>query len=118
MLNTAPAWKYDHVGDYLTVIKKGLARCKGGDRVRMDWAGEPLDLGGFRQEFIKALHRRISLKVEQPPKMRKLNQNHQAALRRDQGRIRDIVRIRLRVYQFETKEAKARYSHLLASHDD
>lgn len=39
-------------------------------------------------------------------------------LRRDSRRIRDIHRIRLRVYQFETPTAQRRFSHLLASRND
>jgi hypothetical protein len=48
---------------------------------------------------------------------RKWDADYQAALWRDSRRLRDIAQ-RIRVYQFETDEARSRFSHLLASRDD
>lgn len=40
------------------------------------------------------------------------------AMRRDQRNLHAIINNRLRVYQFETKEVRKRYGHLLARYDD
>lgn len=48
---------------------------------------------------------------------RKWKADYQIRLARDAGRLRDIAR-RIRVYQFESSEARSRFSHLLASPDD
>lgn len=49
---------------------------------------------------------------------RKLDGEYQTRLRRDAYRVRDIVRDRVRVYQFETPEIRRRYGHLLSRYDD
>ena len=45
-------------------------------------------------------------------------QDEYIKMTRDQGNLHSILRIRLRVYQFETKEVGKRYSHLLADRSD
>jgi len=45
------------------------------------------------------------------------HRNH-IGLVRDAQRLRDIAERRVRVYQFETRNARERFSHLLARHDD
>ena len=49
---------------------------------------------------------------------RKASREYQTMLYRDQRRVRDRVLNRVRVYQFETKEARKRFSHLLSSREE
>jgi hypothetical protein len=48
---------------------------------------------------------------------RKWDNDYQVRLWRDSRRLRDIAN-RIRVYQFETSEARNRFSHLLSRYDD
>ena len=48
---------------------------------------------------------------------RKWDNDYQVRLWRDSRRLQDIAK-RIRVYQFETEEARSRFSHLLSSYTD
>lgn len=48
---------------------------------------------------------------------RKWQQDYQIAAWRDSRRLRDLAQ-HIRVYQFETQEARERFGHRLSKHDD
>jgi hypothetical protein len=100
------------------------------------WAGTSDERAPeWQRDFRKALHRRINRKGSLPVVVnerlwnpclnalgyrqgwRKLDSDYQIALWRDSRRLHDIAK-RIRVYQFETVEARSRFSHLLANHGD
>jgi hypothetical protein len=49
---------------------------------------------------------------------RKQESDYQIAIARDCRRVHDKIRHRVRVYQFETAEIRARFGHLLSSRDE
>lgn len=63
---------------------------------------------------IKALHNRINHRGHLTPRGKKDSTDYYWSMKRDQHRLQDIYNIRLRVYQFETSEVRARFSHLLS----
>lgn len=114
-LSTVNGWHYQHVGEYLNWIRPRLAAIRAGEN--SDRAKEWL------REFCKALHTRINRKAMLPVETnargwRKLDRDYQISLWRDSRRVREIVTSRIRHYQFETVEARSRFSHLLASYAD
>lgn len=70
------------------------------------------------RQFTEGLHDRINLRGRIKAGGRKDSADYQTRLRRDQRAIRDRVTRRVRVYQLETAEARARFSHLLSSYGD
>jgi hypothetical protein len=68
--------------------------------------------------FAKCLNNKINSHLPSYGKGRKWDSDYQIRLWRDSRRVRDILTIRLRVYQFETVEARSRFGHLLARYDD
>ena len=114
---TAP-WRYAHVGDYLAAVRRAHAALDAGKRIRMWWGdfdGE--DRAGFRKEFVAALHRRITRKVEPDRRGRKDDDLYRMHARRDQQRLADIAR-RIRVYQFETDECRRRFGDRLSEREE
>ena len=107
-------YRYRYHRDILALYKRAFAALKAGCKVRLYWNGEPMDLAGWRAEFAKALHRRIS---GPQPLYRKLKPEWQTGMRRDRQRLQDIRR-RIRVYQFETPEMRKRFGHLLSTYED
>jgi len=69
------------------------------------------------REMRYALHARINRHIPSFGVGRKWTYDYQLHLLRDSRRLRDIAN-RIRVYQFESAEVCARFSHLLANHDD
>lgn len=113
------AWQYQHVHVMLAAYKRAFAALKAGGRVSMRRGEDPLDLTGFRQEFRRALDRRINLKASDgQPRGRRDCYAYDIAAWRDSRRIREILTRPIRHYQFETAEARARFGHLLARYDD
>jgi hypothetical protein len=108
----------EHGRAYLRWVKKILAALDAGQLVRINWSGEPMNREQWRAEFLKVLNKRINLKAGPEPHWRKLDPDYQTRLMRDSRRLQDIARWRCRVYQFETEEARSRYGHRLARHDD
>jgi hypothetical protein len=120
-------WDYKHVDGYLRWAKAAFAFAKAGGRVRLHRWDEPIGLDEFRREFRRALNKRINLKGGRDlrsvlnhngRRARKFDQDYETSFYRDQRRVRDIILTRLRVYQFETREVRARFGHLLASHEE
>lgn len=70
-----------------------------------------------RADFLQALHKRISAR-DPKPYTAKQSQDYEASARRDKHRIHERINHRVRVYQFETSEARRRFSHLLSSYQD
>lgn len=107
------AWRYRYVGTMLAAYRHAFATVRAGRSIRMDWACPGLDLAGFRRWFCDALDRRINLKVGDAPPWRKLGDDYQRALLRDQRRVREWFARRVIVRQFETDEARRRFGHIL-----
>lgn len=111
-------WTYQHAGPMVEAYRKAFAHLRSpGATIKMNWAATPIDMNGFRREFVEALHRRINLKQAPTPKWRKLSERSQVAMRRDKHRLEDMHR-RIRVYQFETDECRRRFGDRLARYDD
>lgn len=86
------------------------------DTVKLDW-NNICSAGEARRQFRNALQRRISGRAGASVQGRKCDPEYQLRLWRDSRRLRDIAH-RIRVYQFESDEARRRFSHLLSHHDD
>lgn len=79
-------------------------------------------------QFSSGLHDRINqaipysqrgfVRASPRPMGRREQPEYQAALHRDARRIQDILQKRIRVYQFETPEARSRFEYLLSHYDD
>lgn len=80
---------------------------------------QPITFDGrlFRQWFIKCLHEKINRRGQlyQPKKWS--DYQYQTAIRRDKQKLQDISK-RIRVYQFESKQCKERFAHLLSNYND
>ncbi len=114
-------FRYRYVSEMLAMYRKAFDHLKAdpANTVRLRWSDSPMGLAEFRAEFRRALDRRINSKAGlNAPRGRKDTPEYQAALFRDSRRVRDILTRRMRVYQFETDEARRRFAHLLASYDD
>lgn len=111
-------WRYRDTGAMLALYRRAFQVVDGGGTIQMHWNTAPLDANAFRREFRSALHRRINDKAAPPPRGRKHADLYQVELLRDRDRVVDIVRRRIRHYQFATPEVHARFAHLLSSRDD
>lgn len=73
------------------------------------------------REILAAMHGgladRINRHLPWYGRGRKWKSDYQIALWRDSRAVRDRVERRVRVYQFETIEARSRFSHLLAERE-
>lgn len=79
------------------------------------WGDQVATAGEVRASCMAALQNRINARGGVV--VREAREGD-AALARDAARVRDIRVRRVRVYQFETRAARARFSHLLARYDD
>lgn len=79
-----------------------------------DWARGTVTASEMLAEMRRALQRRINIRGGKPQD----NDPMPIELVRDSRRLDDILRRRVRVYQFESDECRARFSHLLARMDD
>jgi hypothetical protein len=102
---------------YVSSYKSAIIKAQQGIKIRMDWACVGLDEAGLRKAFVSALFNRIDTKAGVKRVGRKFDPMYQTGLMRDARALRDIKR-RIRVYQFETPEIRARFSHLLSSRND
>lgn len=114
------SWNYKYVGTMARAYRKAFDHLKADpeNTVVMRRYDKPMNLEEFRREFLKALDRRINLKGEVEPKGRKTDYDYEWRLRRDARAIFDRNTKRIRIYQFETEEARKRFSHLLSSYGD
>lgn len=88
-------------------------------------ANDPINEFGFyftRPEAKKKLHWLVQMAINRKAGIpdrrgRKDDPDYQIKLYRDQQRLKDIAR-NIRVYQFETREVKKRFSHLLSNYND
>jgi hypothetical protein len=95
-----PRWVgYRFAHEYLEYAKAGFS----GKGVRTWWGGDRLTEEQWRKEFVKALHNRISLRIE-PPRWRKLASGYLERLRSAlRGRNPNAAYLR----QFAAKGASA-----------
>ncbi len=103
---------------YLQLMQEAWAAVRHGGKVRLRWNEDHADLDGWRRKFMSALHRRITIKGGCWPTGRKADPLYETSLFRDAHRVRELLTTRIRHYQFETAEARSRFGHLLASHND
>lgn len=80
---------------------------------RFDWTWPTTTAGALRAEMRRALDRRINSRGGRDAD----NGAVDIGWARDAHRLDDIRR-RVRVYQFERAEVKARFGHLLSRYDD
>jgi hypothetical protein len=100
---------------YLAWVREVEAGIRAGRAVQTHWAARTYTtMAAWKADLLRAIHRRINDRAGGLPTGRKWGADYAAAARRDQGRIRDWVLRRVRVYQFETAEARRRYKHLLS----
>lgn len=78
------------------------------------WAGAVVSASEMRRKMVSALHRRINLRGGDAAACEPVP----IEWYRDARRLEDIKVRRVRVYQFERPEVRAKFGHLLASHDD
>lgn len=118
--------RYAFVTDYLKWVKENNRLTSGGGRVRISWSGEPLDHSAWRREFRRALNRRINTKGAEEGRGNPIARGRHAdwffgnadCFVRDQRRLDDILRRRVRHYQFESRAVRERFSHLLSRYDE
>lgn len=79
------------------------------------WGQQTIRAGEALHFVRQALHDRINARAEYLPREPR---ETTIALWRDSRRVLDILLRRVRVYQFETKTARSRFAHLLASRED
>jgi hypothetical protein len=103
---------------YLEWARKCLAAFDEGKKVQTSWSGKALNREEWRAEFVDVLNKRINMKAGAQPNWRKLNGTYQMWLMRDSQRLKDMKFRRIRVYQFETQEARIRFSDRLSSRED
>jgi len=107
---------YPHPDKYVEAWKR-VKQLDDDVMVRVDWGTfQPARI--VKADFYKALLNRINSRGGIVERGRKFSQIYQASLYRDCQNVRAILTMHLRVYQFETKEVRQRFSHLLAHYDD
>lgn len=75
----------------------------------------------FHAWFIRGLNRKINTYggiLAEREQWRKWDYDYQVCLRRDQQSLWQILNLRYRIYQFETKEVRSQFGRLLARHAD
>jgi hypothetical protein len=110
---------YPAPGHYLAAIRRADAITAAGGTMRTNWAGSDLDAAAWQREKSRALHARINAKGGIT--YSRYNDPHTTGLHTGFIRDRialDNIRKRVRVYQFETRAVRERFSHLLSSYDD
>ena len=78
------------------------------------WAGGVIGAAEMRAKMRVALDRRINIRGGNEAD----NEPIDVGLLRDAHRLDDIIRRRVRVYQFESELVRAKFGHLLACRDD
>jgi hypothetical protein len=111
-------WTYQYVPEMLAFYRQARQITEVGGRIRLSWAGREYDAASWREQFRKALDRRINLKAGPEPCWRKLDDLYQTELRRDADNIRRHRAQRLAIHQITTPELKRRFGHLISSWED
>lgn len=107
--------RYREAKSYLDICKRAFDTTGRGGKVRLFWNGDALDAQGWRDEFLRALHRRISgpdaANHRGKPK-RKLAELYQTGLIRDRRKIDDYVRFRAvhPCRRLDTPELQSRFA--------
>lgn len=124
----APGWYVRHSRAGFEYLRSGGGSLFGGGDARrtvrvgepiLDWPGRDFTLPEFERWWWSAMDRRINARAGiGAPRGRKDDPDWEIRAWRDSRRVRDILTTRLRVYQFETDEARRRFGHLLARRDD
>ena len=105
-------------GAYVQAWRLGLECARSGRGLKVDWC-TVLEPHEIRPWFTDALQRRINARGGfNTPRGRKDNYDQYCSYGRDARAIQARLNTRLRVHQFETAEARRRFSHLLADRND
>ncbi len=87
--------------------------------IRKGWDGWPSTVGKEYREVLKALDRRINARAGlNVPRGKKDCIDWYYRAYRDQQAIQRHMLDRVRIYQFETRQCRERFAHLLSSYDD
>lgn len=118
--SSSPQCKYRYVHEYLTCVQRAFAfyRENPTGRIKIDWACNGKTREQFLKWFLDALERRINANGGLWEVGRKYDAEYQISMYRDCMAARDRSQRRIRVYQFETAEARLRLGPLLSRHDD
>lgn len=109
-----------HKGRYAAAWRRLLDACAvdPAQIVSLAW-NDQRSASDARAEFVACMHRRINKRGGIPDAYgRKDDWFYHDQLWRDQRAISDRTLKRVRVYQFETAEARSRFAHLLSSRED
>lgn len=115
---TRSVWQYRHVHEYLNWYKQSMAFLAENPNGRV-LVGHDYSVGKdqFRRDFMKALNHRINLKSAPYPNWRNWDEDQYWRFWRDQKAIKDKYEQRVAIYQFETRAARKRLSHLLSERE-
>lgn len=111
-------WQYQHVHDYLTMHRRVTAFFAEhpAGKVRLRWTDE-VNKEEYHREFLKALDHRINLKCGPYPSWRNWDNDQHWRFYRDQQAVQRHFAERVSIYQFETKAARKRLSHLISERE-
>lgn len=104
---------------YRAFLRSDPARYKRCRDLTNDHRGYEMDRSQCRAWLGYLVNTAINRKAGIPDtKGRKQESDWQWAARRDQRKLHDKIRHHVRVYQWETRKVRERFSHLLADRDD
>ena len=105
---------YPHVKEYVASWKMAIQFAKDQPEliIRIDWNMEKT-AADTRKWFISAINNRINSRGQDYQRGKKDSQDYYWQAKRDQNRIRDNIDQRIIIRQFETKECRNRFSHLI-----
>lgn len=107
-----------HKGQYVAWVKRIRTAFKEGfHRAQITW-GDYQTAAEFERGYMLALNRRINNRAGIQFSGRKMGNDYQTNLRRDQRALQDKLQRRIRVYQFSTPDVRKRFGHLLDSNTE
>lgn len=102
---------------YQTAVKR-VKEAKPGTVFKLDWHTTRTKEEFLAEYYDRIINNAINARGGIEFKGRKFDDDYQVNLRRDKQLLEQIRNTRIRVYQFNTPEIKARFGHLLASRED
>jgi hypothetical protein len=100
---------------YVETWRKAYAITDSGGTVRLSWAGPDLNSVTARENFRRALDRRINQRGDLHQTGRNYDADQRWRFYRDQQAIQKKLAKRVRIYQFETRVCRERFAHLLSA---
>jgi hypothetical protein len=116
---TLPGGRAVGLRSYVDGWRKVRLQCTVNPRQHVNgWNWYPVPAADILRDLERGMHDRINRHDRtRCAGWRKLDAEYQHRLHADAYRLRNIAR-RIRVYQFETEEARLRFAHLLSHHGD